>query len=480
MTRTFNDLGAERYEESAKPREYKKLVFALAYFHSAILERRKYGAIGWNIAYQWMNSDFDISEKQLMMYLDEQPEVPYQALNYLVAQVNYGGRVTDEKDVRCMNAMLKKYFCPDVMIDGYKLSKLDTYYAPPEGTFEEVLEYISKLPLEEDPEVFGLHTNANMTYETNTANFFMATILKIQPRVSSGEAAKTPEEIVQDMAVEMKDNLPDNMDISKAHEKTFATSEATGSMISLGVFVGQEIDRFNKLLSVIRKNLQDLKDAIDGTVVMSQELEMMFNSFLDGKVPERWLSNALGYPSLKPLASWMQDLIKRIEFMSNWLYEGPPKTYWLPCFFFPQGFMTATLQTYARDTSTAIDTLAFKTNVMEYFADGVVDHPETGVNLHGLFMQGAKWNYVKMCVDDSDPKVALVNFPVIWLEPVARTELQLEGTYVCPLYKTSLRAGELSTTGHSTNFVLFVNLASQVHPDWWIRRGAALLCMPDA
>ena len=62
-----------------------------------------------------MNSDFDISERQLMMYLNEQPEVPYQALNYLVAQVNYGGRVTDEKDVRNMNAMLKKYFTPDVM-----------------------------------------------------------------------------------------------------------------------------------------------------------------------------------------------------------------------------------------------------------------------------------------------------------------------------------------------------------------------------
>lgn len=115
MRRTFNDLGPERYEECTKSREYKKLVFALAYYHSAILERRKYGAIGWNIPYQWMNSDFDISEKQLMMYLNEQPEVPYQALNYLVAQVNYGGRVTDDKDVRCMNAMLKKYFTPDVM-----------------------------------------------------------------------------------------------------------------------------------------------------------------------------------------------------------------------------------------------------------------------------------------------------------------------------------------------------------------------------
>ena len=124
------------------------------------------------------------------------------------------------------------------------------------------------------------------------------------------------------------------MDISKAHEKTFAQT-ANGVMISLGVFVGQEIERFNKLLSVIRKNLEDLKEAIQGTVVMSSELEMMFNSFLDGKVPERWLSGALGYPSLKPLASWMQDLHKRIEFMSNWLYNGPPMSFWLPCFFFP-------------------------------------------------------------------------------------------------------------------------------------------------
>ena len=212
---------------------------------------------------------------------------------------------------------------------------------------------------------------------------------------------------------------------------------------------------------------------------MSTELEVMFNSFLDGKVPERWLSTALGYPSLKPLASWMQDLIKRIDFMSNWLYEGPPMTYWLPCFFFPQGFMTATLQSYARDTMTAIDTLSFRTNVMESFEDGVVDHPEIGVNIHGLFMQGAKWDYVKMSVEDSDPKVALVNFPVIWLEPVLKEENNLDGTYECPLYKTSLRAGELSTTGHSTNFVLFINLPTKMQPDWWIRRGAALLCMTD-
>ena len=60
------------------------------------------------------------------MYLNEQPEVPYAALNYLTAQVNYGGRVTDDKDIRLINAMLKRYYCPEIMNEGYKLSKLDT------------------------------------------------------------------------------------------------------------------------------------------------------------------------------------------------------------------------------------------------------------------------------------------------------------------------------------------------------------------
>jgi len=65
-----------------------------------------------------------------------------------------------------MNAMLKKYFCAEIMQEGYKFSSTDFYFAPPEGTFEECLEYIATLPLEENPEVFGLHTNANISYET--------------------------------------------------------------------------------------------------------------------------------------------------------------------------------------------------------------------------------------------------------------------------------------------------------------------------
>jgi dynein heavy chain len=86
-------------------------------------------------------------------------------LNYLVAEVNYGGRVTDDKDVRLIKALLKKYFCAEILNDNYRMSKLEHYYAPPEGPMANTHSYINQLPLENDPEVFGLHTNANITFE---------------------------------------------------------------------------------------------------------------------------------------------------------------------------------------------------------------------------------------------------------------------------------------------------------------------------
>lgn len=83
----------------------------------------------------------------------------------------------------------------------------------------------------------------------------------MQPRASGGKAIKTPEEIVTDIAIEFEKGLPKNLDMSKAHELTFAKTEQ-GIENSLGVFVRQEIARFNKLLSVIRASLVDLQKAI--------------------------------------------------------------------------------------------------------------------------------------------------------------------------------------------------------------------------
>jgi len=121
------------------------------------------------------------------------------------------------------------------MSDNYRLSKLDIYYAPPEGNFASCIEYINGLPLDEDPEVFGLHPNANMMYEAGVVQGFLNSVIVIQPRIASAGTGKTPEEEAREMAQEFSKRLPINIDLSNKHPEVFSNDE-NGKPLSLGVF----------------------------------------------------------------------------------------------------------------------------------------------------------------------------------------------------------------------------------------------------
>ena len=151
--RSFLEVNEDWYNKSEKPDEFKKLFFSLSLFHAVVLERRKFGAIGWNIPYGWMNSDLETCRLQLKMYLDEQPVIPYDTLSFLIAVINYGGRVTDNKDERLIRAILNQYFTPQVMKEGYKFSPSGIYSMPPDLSVAGCLDYIEQLPLEDQPEV---------------------------------------------------------------------------------------------------------------------------------------------------------------------------------------------------------------------------------------------------------------------------------------------------------------------------------------
>lgn len=89
-----------------------------------------------------------------------------------------------------------------------------------------------------------------------------------------------------------------------------------------------------------------------------------------------------------------------------------------------------------------------------------------------------------MKLGDQVLKVLNEPMPVIWLEPVEKSRSLVlsgkENLYMCPVYKTSERRGTLSTTGHSTNFVVPVYLPSAEPVSFWTKRGAALLCQLDS
>ena len=104
---------------------------------------------------------------------------------------------------------------------------------------------------------------------------------------------------------------------------------------------------------------------------------------------------------------------------------------------------------------------------------------KAGVNIHGLFLQGGKWSFDSGKIEECAKGELFCLMPSIWIEPVKSEDLDSKGTYQCPLYKTSERKGELSTTGNSTNFVLYLDLPTTSSETHWIKRGTALLCQLD-
>lgn len=75
------------------------MFYALSFFHAVVLNRKRYGAIGWNIQYEFTDEDLLVSLRQIEVILQEYKEIPYKVLSYICAELNYGGRVTDNKDL---------------------------------------------------------------------------------------------------------------------------------------------------------------------------------------------------------------------------------------------------------------------------------------------------------------------------------------------------------------------------------------------
>ena len=470
LIRSYSSYDHISFEDCKKSKEFKKLVFSLSFFHGVIQERKKFGALGWNIPYEFSMSDLSISFHQLRLFLNEYDQIPWDALKYMVAEANYGGRVTDIWDRRLIKVLLQDYYHKGVLLDNCYLGGIEIYKIPSEGTLGSYIQSIEDIMPYSDPTaVFGLHDNALITSAINDSHNLLSTCLLMIPK-SSSTGDKTIEHVISDLSVEIHNRMPELFDIEVVSKKyPIKYNESMNTVLI------QELIRFNRLLNVVKVSTLQLRDAVAGLITMSEDLEKVFNALFDNKVPDMWKKAA--YPSLKPLAQWIDDFIARLKFMQNWIDNGPPKIFWISGFFFTQSFLTGILQNYARKHKCPIDTICFD---FEVVGDKTPDL-ESGCYIHGLYLDGGKWDEIGNYLAEPVPKILYYLMPNLWLKPIRIVDKPKKNSYECPVYKTSKRQGVLSTTGHSTNFVLSIllNIGPSHNENHWIKRGTALLTQLD-
>lgn len=194
MNRAFTFFLPDEFEE--RESKIKTILFALCYFHSVMIERRKFGAKGWNMHYPFNMGDLRDSALVLNNYMETAAgagKIPWDDLRYIFGEIMYGGHIVDDWDRILCNAYLTNIM-NDQLLDEAELfpfaeGKGISFRCPPVLPYSKYLEHIETLP-GETPLAFGMHPNAEIGFRTDQCTKLFMTLQDLQPRDESLEGGE--------------------------------------------------------------------------------------------------------------------------------------------------------------------------------------------------------------------------------------------------------------------------------------------------
>jgi len=488
MLATYSKV-TEEVLESCPHEAFRPCVFVLAFFHAVVQERRKYGKVGWNVSYDFNDSDFAVSIKLLENYLHKahdngDVQIPWDTLRYLTGEVMYGGRVTDDCDRRIVETYMQEYL-GDFLFDtfqpfhfyqdeesrvkgkGYGMD----YKIPPLGNKDRYLAAIENFPGIESqtPDVFGLHPNAEIDYLTNASKKLWADLIELQPREAGGGGGMSRDDYIANIASDVQSKVPSLFDLNKLRKDL----EADGFSPVFVVLV-QELERWEKLNIKMTKTLSALKKAIKGEIAMSTELDMLGTNLFNGQLPMMW--RKLTPQTDKMLGSWMTYHLKRDAQYKAWVDGGEPLVMWLSGLSIPETYTAALVQTTCRRYGWPLDKTTLFTKVTKYTqVSQVTERLKDGCYIVGLSLEGAAWDVENMCLIRQPPKVLVQEVPLMQIIPVEANKLKLHGTIRVPMYITQQRRNAMGV-----GMMMEADMDTREHKSHWVLQGVALVLNTDA
>ncbi|CAM9799127.1 unnamed protein product [Ectocarpus fasciculatus] len=476
--------------------QWRQLLFALCFLHSVVQERRKFGSLGWCIPYEYNNGDLNACILFLEKHLYN-GSISWPTFQYMVCEAQYGGKITDNLDRRLMKTYTQRYLNPETVTDGFTFNPKTPIFKIPDNfnykvdNYESITQYhsyIKMMPEIDTPEIFGLHPNADLTFRVKEVNQLFDTLSNTQPKGGGGGGdGMSREDIAAEKATELLSRMPE---FYVEEEYKVKIQKLGGLGIPLNIFLYQEIQRLQAVIAKVSHMLKQMKLAINGEVVMTEELMDCISGIFEAKAPKDWIFTVAGDEFswiLPTLGLWFSSLLLRDDQDRTWLTSNRPNSYWLTGFFNPQGMLTAMKQEVCRKhqkdaNKWALDDIVYHTEVMhmERF-DQVKQGPAEGCYIHGLFLEGAAWSKEHQQIWESEPKILYVALPVLFVSANIKSEetkqkrdtYGAQGPYECPCYKYKSRTDRF--------FIFFVNLkcTSDKNPAFWNLRGVGLLCNTD-
>jgi dynein heavy chain len=448
---------------------YRSLMFVLSFFHAIVQDRRKFGRIGWNVPYDFNESDFKISAKLLKLYMQKsfnmKEQTPWETVRYLIGEAMYGGRVTDSYDRRVLVTYLEEYmgdFLFDENVKFFFSRAGFDYECPIEGNVAAYSAQIIGLPINQSPSVFGLHANAEINYFMQSAKENYEGLMAMQTGDADEGGGMSRDDLIEKTASDVQKAIP-------ADELRFLKDTTP---TPLEVVLLQEIERYEALVKKMVGNLKDLKRALKGEIGMSQMLDDLGTALFNGQLPGLWAKVAPA--TQKPLGSWVEHFLRRYKQYADWTTKGDPAVFWLSGLHIPESLLSALVQASCRRRGWALDKSTLYTVLTKTNEAGEVKHMLDGTYVQGLYLEGARWDVDAACLARQHPKQLIQMLPLVQVIPVEANRLKLRDELATPVYVTQQRRNAMGV-----GLVFEANLSTKEHPSVWILQGVAM-CLNDA
>lgn len=384
--------------------------------------------------------------------------MPWEDLRYIFGEIMYGGHLTDDFDRRLCRMFLEEYMQPS-LVDGELLLAPD-FLSPPSLDYAGYHDYIDKNLPAESPNLYGLHSNAEIGVLTTVSEQMFKTIFELQPQMASSSAGSSTsrEDIVKQIIDDLSDKIPPEFNLIEMMARVEDRSPYT-------IVAFQECDRMNMLMREIKRSLNELAAGLAGSLTITPGMENLEKWIYYDIVPDTW--SKLAYPSQFGLQEWFGDLLRRLGELELWTNDfNLPSTVWLAGFFNPQSFLTAIMQQTARKNQWPLDAMCLNCEVTKKSKKDFTAAPREGAYIHGLFMEGARWDITSNSIVDSKLKELFPPMPVIYIIAVPQEKKDVKNVYECPVYKTRVRG---------PTYVWTFNLKSKARASKWALAGVCLL-----
>jgi dynein heavy chain len=228
------------------------------------------------------------------------------------------------------------------------------------------------------------------------------------------------------------------------------------------------MEYMNALVEAIVISLEEISQGIQGLLTISESMERIIDALSLNRVPVVW--NALAYPSKRGLASWLNNLLKRIEQLNQFKDEPTtiPKVAMISRFFNPQSFLTAIKQVVGRSKEQELNKLYICTEVTKKSVDDIETVGKDGAYVIGFILDGARWDLALGQLEEARPKEMYSVLPVVYCKAllIPTEGKEDKSLYQCPCYKTEDRG---------STYVFTAQLKTRYSPRKWILSGCSLI-----